>query len=301
MRYVQAGILVCLVLITGLLVGIYRSQQDSPAEPPAEASTVAQAEPLAVEPAAEQPAKPSPLPVKRPRTAAKPTRTQSAPEPSEPESAPVSARPDEMPPPVITPVVPNEPPLTETAPVEPPPPQPRAVTLPQGTVLAVRLVNTLSTKRNVAGDRFEASLAEPLVVDGWLVADKGSSVEGRVLESKEAGRVKGVSELSFGLVSLSTADGRTVEISTDPFTQRGDQTRGDDLKKVGIGAGIGAIIGAIAGGGKGAAIGAGAGAGAGGGAVLATRGEAVVIPTETQLSFRLDQPAEVMAIRPVSR
>jgi hypothetical protein len=173
------------------------------------------------------------------------------------------------------------------------------VTVPQGAEIVVRMVNTISTNRNVSGDSFQATLEEPLHVDGWLVAGKGSRVEGRVLESRPAGRVKGVAELSFDLVRLTTADGQTVDISTAAVNQAADESRRDDLKKVGWGAGIGAIIGAIAGGGKGAAIGAGAGAGAGAGTVLATRGETLVVPTETRLSFRLSQPLEVTSTKPV--
>jgi len=52
---------------------------------------------------------------------------------------------------------------------------------------------------------------------------------------------------------------------------------------------IGAIIGAIAGGKKGAAIGAAGGAGAGV-AVQSLRGKSVKVPTETVLTFRLDDP-----------
>ena len=58
-------------------------------------------------------------------------------------------------------------------------------------------------------------------------------------------------------------------------------------------AGIGAIIGAMAGGGKGAAIGAGAGGAAGGGGVVATRDKAVLLPTESKLTFRLSAPVTI--------
>jgi hypothetical protein len=162
------------------------------------------------------------------------------------------------------------------------------------------MINTLSTNRNLPGDSFEATLEKPLTVDGWLVAPKGSRVEGRVLESKKAGRVKGVAELSFDLVRLTTADGKNVDIATAPFGEAGEKSRNEDLKKIGWGAGIGAVIGAIAWGGKGAAIGAGAGAGAGAGTVLATRGETVVVPTETRLTFRLTESLQVTSTKPVT-
>jgi hypothetical protein len=61
-------------------------------------------------------------------------------------------------------------------------------------------------------------------------------------------------------------------------------------KFVGGGALLGGIIGPIAGGGRGAAIGAGVGAAAGASDEMATRGREVRVPSETLLTFRLDQP-----------
>jgi hypothetical protein len=59
---------------------------------------------------------------------------------------------------------------------------------------------------------------------------------------------------------------------------------------VGGGAAIGAIIGALTGGGKGAAIGGGVGAAAGAGAQVLTRGKNVNVPSESLVTFRLEQP-----------
>ena len=59
---------------------------------------------------------------------------------------------------------------------------------------------------------------------------------------------------------------------------------------VGTGAAIGAIIGAVTGGGKGAAIGAGVGAAGGAGAQVLTRGKSVKVPSESLVTFRLQQP-----------
>jgi hypothetical protein len=53
------------------------------------------------------------------------------------------------------------------------------------------------------------------------------------------------------------------------------------------------VIGALAGGGKGAAIGAGVGGGAGAGAVVATRGYAAKLPSETRVTFRLKAPVTI--------
>jgi hypothetical protein len=157
----------------------------------------------------------------------------------------------------------------------------------------VRVDGTLSTSRNEADDTFFATLDEPLIVDGLVIADKGARLEGRVVESQQAGRVKGLARLACELTRLHTDDGQRVEIETSTYTLDGPSSRNDDLKKIGIGAGAGAILGAIFGGGKGAAIGAASGAGAGAGTAAATRGEPAVIEPETRLDFRLAESVTI--------
>jgi hypothetical protein len=171
---------------------------------------------------------------------------------------------------------------------EPPPaPKPRTVTVPAGTLLSVRVAETLSSDKNQPGDTFSATLDQPLVVDGLVLAERGARAQGRVVATEKAGRVKGLSHLSIQLTHLTTSDGQRVALQTEPFEKAGPATKGGDAAKIGAAAGIGAAIGAIAGGGKGAAIGAAAGGAAGTGGVLATRGKPAEIPVETRISFRL--------------
>ena len=61
----------------------------------------------------------------------------------------------------------------------------------------------------------------------------------------------------------------------------------------GGGAGLGALIGGLAGGGKGAAIGALAGGGAGTAGAAFTGSKDIVLPAESALSFKLEQPLEI--------
>ena len=170
---------------------------------------------------------------------------------------------------------------------------PRTFTLPAGRSLAIWTSSTLSTKTNKSGERFTASLAQPIVDGDWVIAKKGAAVEGVIVNSDPGGRVKGVASLAIALKRLTLADGRTVELSTSSFVQRAKTTKKKDAMKIGLSAGIGAAIGALAGGGKGAAIGAGVGGGAGTGVVLATRGDPATIPSETRMSFRLAAPINV--------
>jgi hypothetical protein len=151
----------------------------------------------------------------------------------------------------------------------------------------------LSTDTVQTGDSFRASLDQPLVVDGAVIAEKGARIEGRVAEADKGGKVRGTASLALELVRLNTSDGQRVRVQTEGFTKTAQKSTKKDAAKVGIGAGLGAAIGAIAGGGKGAAIGAGVGGAAGTGAVLTSRGEAAEVPAETRMTFRLREPLTI--------
>jgi hypothetical protein len=179
------------------------------------------------------------------------------------------------------------------APSAAPPPPPRVFTIRAGAPITISTAKDLSTKTAKDGDLFTASLARPIVDGDWVIAKRGALVQGVVVNSDPGGRVKGRASMTVKLRSLELADGRRVDLSTSSYTKEAKGTKKKDAMKIGIGAGIGAAIGAIAGGGKGAAIGAGAGGGAGTGLVLATRGDPAVIPSESQLTFRLQGPISV--------
>jgi hypothetical protein len=236
------------------------------------------------------------------KTVAKPAAPDVAPTPVE--LAKVEPPPSPEPPPVAAPIPAAPPPpapvvAPEPAPPPPPveatptPPQPRSVTIASGTLVTVRLGETISTERSRQGDSFIATLDGPLVVDGLVIAEKGARANGRLVDVVEAGRVKGLAHLSLELASLMLSDGQKVELRTARFEKEGPSSKTEDAQKVGIGAVIGAAIGAIAGGGKGAAIGAAGGGAAGGGVVAATRGKPAVLPAETKISFRVEQPVTI--------
>ena len=179
------------------------------------------------------------------------------------------------------------------APTPAPAPQPHVVTLPVGTVLSVRIGETLSTDHNYTGDTFRATLTSPVIRDGFIIADRGSKVLGRVINAEGAGHVTGVAGLSLGLTEINTTDGQRVPVSTSTYDRKGNSNVGQDTAKIAGGAALGAIIGAVAGGGKGAAIGAGAGGAAGTGAVMLTHGKSAVVENETQITFRLANPVTI--------
>jgi len=166
--------------------------------------------------------------------------------------------------------------------------QPRTARLviPSGTLLKVSLVDALGSDTSSAGDRFLASLAESVVVDGTTVLPEGQRVRGRVVSVKDSGRVKGLASIRLELTDIVQGDTMlAVKTNTLGTTAASSTTRDGEI--IAGGAGIGAVIGAIAGGGKGAAIGAVTGGGAGTGVVLGTKGKDIHYGPETRLNFTL--------------
>ena len=166
------------------------------------------------------------------------------------------------------------------------------VIIPVGTTISVRTVDAIDSTENRVGDRFQASLEEPLIVNGNVVAAKGADVYGRLEESKETGTFTGRSELKLALTGI-VVDGKTVPIVTGDYELTGKSKGASTAKRTVGGAAIGSIIGVLAGGGKGAAIGAGAGAGVGAGSEIITKGDQVKIPSETLLDFTLQQSVTI--------
>jgi hypothetical protein len=178
--------------------------------------------------------------------------------------------------------------------VAPAPPVARTqmASLPAGTILTVRMISSVSSDASRPGDRFTASLDEPVYANGVVAVPSGATVEGKVVSADQAGRVSGVSELSVQLDRLQLPSGASVSLATDVLSRQGETSRRSDATKVGVGAAIGAAIGAIGGGRRGAGIGAATGAGAGTAGVLLTRGKPVILSPETRLSFSLAAPVQ---------
>ena len=168
-------------------------------------------------------------------------------------------------------------------------PTPQVAHLESGTHIVVRTTRVLSTKTMKSGDAFSAILEEPIKSGSWVVAAEGARVDGRVVDADKGGRFKGKAKLSVELTSVTTSDGRKVDIVTSAVSHEAAENRKKDATKIGVGAGAGAAVGGIAAGGKGAAIGALIGGGAG----VAMRGEAAEIPAERVLSFRLRSPVTI--------
>ena len=181
---------------------------------------------------------------------------------------------------------------TPTAPPPPPAPVLRNITIPAGTVLPIRITQTLDSATTQQGDSFSGSLSSDVTVEGATVLRQGANVSGRVTAVQEAAHFKGNSLLTIELTGL-TRRGDRIALSTDPYSAQGKGRGKNTAEKVGGGAAVGAILGGIFGGGKGAAIGAAGGGGLGAGAQAITKGQQVQIPAESLLRFRLANPITV--------
>jgi hypothetical protein len=164
--------------------------------------------------------------------------------------------------------------------------------IPQGTSVSITVDQPVSSKDGAPGQRVEASLAEPIVVDGREIIPRGAKVAASIVNAKSAGRFKGSAELGLTLSSIEVS-GKRYTIHTSTFSEaskgRGERT----AIGTGVGAGAGALIGALAGGGKGAAIGAGAGGGAGLAGTAMTGNRDITIAAETKLNFKLTKALEI--------
>jgi len=167
-----------------------------------------------------------------------------------------------------------------------------SVVVPAGTVLTVRLGQALGSKISTPGETFAATLASPVTVGGNTVIPIGANASGIVVDAKPLGKFKGAATLQLKLTSINV-NGADHNVETSALVRSAKGKGKRTATMIGGGAGLGALIGGLAGGGKGAAIGAVAGAGAGTAGTVFTGNKDVVLPAESALSFRLNQPLEL--------
>ncbi|MBS1830405.1 MAG: hypothetical protein JST93_34200 [Acidobacteria bacterium] len=174
---------------------------------------------------------------------------------------------------------------------------PSQLILPAGSFITIRVNQALSSDTNQTGDTFTATLSQPLIADGFVVARRGQTVAGRVADAVKAGRAKGTSRLAIELNELSLVDGRQIPILTQLMEYSGGTSKGRDATAIAGTTGLGAAIGGVAAGGAAAGIGAAAGAAASVIGVLVTRGRATEIYPEAIMTFRTMQPITISTER----
>jgi len=152
---------------------------------------------------------------------------------------------------------------------------PAPMMVPKQTPIHITLNQTLASNRSKPGQHFEATVSEPVMLDGKTVIPRGAKVEGRVVDAHPSGRLMGRARLRMALDAVQV-NGQTYDIRTASYAREGSAHKKRNLLWIGGGAGGGALIGALAGGGEGALIGGPVGA-------------------ETRLTFRLAEPVTINA------
>jgi hypothetical protein len=168
----------------------------------------------------------------------------------------------------------------------------QVVSIPQGTVIDVRMIDSISSDQNNAGQVFRGSLEHAIQLGNRTVIPRGATAYVKLVEAKSAGRVSGRSELKLQLDRIVFGN-HSYPVASNVAWFRGSSETKKSLKSGGIGALAGGGLGALFGGGKGAAIGAGLGAGAGVATNAAHEGKQVVIGSESLVRFQLAAPLRI--------
>ena len=168
------------------------------------------------------------------------------------------------------------------------------VSVPDDTEMYLRLTSPINTKTNRAGDRFTATVTQPLELEGAVI-------EGHIATLNRSGRVSGRTELVLAFDSITLRDGRqgplnadvekireddkVKRVDTEGRIETGSRTRDSEVRG-GVGAAAGTLIGGLAGGGKGALIGLLVGGGIGLGTVYVEGNNDLVLDDGAEIVIR---------------
>ncbi len=162
--------------------------------------------------------------------------------------------------------------------------------IPANTSLRVRLDAPVSSATAHVGDIVPCSLASDLVVDGRVLARRGTPLRARVTYARSSGRFKSPGYVTVRLDSIDL-DGRRYDLRSSAIRDEGNGHTRSNVEKIGGGTGLGALIGGLAGGGKGALLGSLAGAAGGTGLAAATGKQKAGFPAESIHDFTLTASA----------
>lgn len=166
------------------------------------------------------------------------------------------------------------------------------VTIPDHTTIHVTLDQALATNQCKPGDHFDATVSEPVVIDGKTAIPQGAHADGLVVDARQSGRLMGRARLQLALQSLSV-DGQNYEVRTISHPRIGRDHKKRNLEWIGGGAAGGALIGALAGGGTGALIGGPVGAAGGATVAIVTGKKDIKLRAETPVRFELADPLTI--------
>lgn len=153
-------------------------------------------------------------------------------------------------------------------------------TIPSGTTLVVRTIETLNPAKNSQGHKFTAKLESAIVVDGSTLIPVDSNVYGVVLEAKTARRLAGQASIKLGVTDIRV-DGQMHKVKSTDLTGLSEETAKKSAGQVVKGAAIGGLVDGKSGAKTGAKVGL--------GAAILTGGNQAEIPAGTLLEFTLTE------------
>lgn len=167
------------------------------------------------------------------------------------------------------------------------------VTLQPGTNLTIRLQQSVSTDRNRTGDKFLGTVDSPLIVNGFVLADRGATVSGQITKIKRARLLGGKSDLGLILTEITLTDGQRLRVETSPWEEKSAHNSIVDTPRIAAGAAVGAVVGALTGAAKGAGLVSGNAGGAGTGISSPANNRNLVLTTGARLTFQLARPVTI--------
>ncbi len=159
--------------------------------------------------------------------------------------------------------------------------QPDTITVPSGTRLMIRTIETVDTRQHKAGHKFRGQIEGAIVVNGITIAPSGTTVYGVLTSSSQAGNVVGTSNLSMEFTDIMINDVLYPIATTGLATEGGGEGK-RTLRRSARAAAVGGLIDGKSGARTGAKVGA--------GAAILTSGASINVPSGTLLETTLRTP-----------
>jgi type IV secretion system protein VirB10 len=188
------------------------------------------------------------------------------------------------------------------------------LTIPAGTKIPITLKNAISTKSSQQGDAIYAETTFPVVVNEHIVIPAGTYMQGRIMQIRPAGRIKGRAEVMMHFTTLIYPSGYTVilpgslenapgvdkaRVKDKEGTIKADSDKASKAATVAVPAAEGgALAGGLATGSRGGGLaGAGIGAAVGVGIAMLSHGNEVKLMPGTTLEVVLQRDVPVNSNR----
>jgi len=90
----------------------------------------------------------------------------------------------------------------------------KTITLPEGTVISVRIADKINSNHNQTGDLFTGNVDPSVLVDNHVVIPRGTEAHLRMVGDKKGGHLHGKAEVELELISL-VVDGKNIGADSD--------------------------------------------------------------------------------------